>query len=258
VDTAQEAGFRPPYLAFQTFWSFLTELTALPLPGKLDRSVMRKKSGSDQAHLAVALKSFDLIDEAWNVTGLKNLVMTDEAARAAWLEAQVRKHYADQMEVSDDNGTEQQLRDSFKKSFGLESADTVRKAMTFFLHAARKAEIETSQRFPSTRSGSGAPGASKPRRSSTPKRKPADTAKDKDGGGSGSGGGLTVVGDVYTLTMDSGPVVTLAVKINVMEASIYDREFIFEVVDKLRAYGNGKSSEPSGSEPVAGSAEEDQ
>jgi hypothetical protein len=180
VDSTQETGFRPPYLSFQTFWSFLEELLSRPLPGKLDRSVMRKKSGSDQANLAVALKSFGLIDESWTVTGLNELAKTDTAGRIQWLALQIREHYAAQMKVSDDNGTEQQLRDSFKEAFGLESSDTIRKAMTFFLHAAKKADIETSHYFPSTRSGSGAPGTPKPRRASG-RRKPApDDAKKPD------------------------------------------------------------------------------
>lgn len=180
MDSTQEAGFRPPYLSFQTFWSFLDELVSRPLPGKLDRSVMRKKSGSDKANLAVALKSFGLIDESWTVTGLNDLSKTDEAGRIQWLALQIRDHYAAQLEVSDDNGTEQQLRDSFKEAFGIESADTVRKAMTFFLHATKKAGIETSHYFPSTRSGSGAPGTPKPRRAGTRRKPAADDGRKQD------------------------------------------------------------------------------
>lgn len=177
MDPTQEVGFRPPYLSFQTFWSFLEELVSRPLPGKLDRSVMRKKSGSDQANLAVALKSFGLIDESWTVTGLNDLSKTDETGRTQWLAMQIREHYAAQMKVSDGNGTEQQLRDSFKEAFGLESADTVRKAMTFFLHATKKVGIETSHYFPSTRSGSGAPGTPKPRRASSRRKPASDNAR---------------------------------------------------------------------------------
>lgn len=178
MDSPQEAGFKPPYLSFQTFWSFLDELVARPLPGKLDRSVMRRKSGSDQANLAAALKSFNLIDESWTVTGLNDFSKTDEEGRVRWLALQIREHYAAQMKVSEGNGTEQQLRESFKEAFGLESSDTVRKAMTFFLHATKKAGIETSHYFPSTRSGSGAPGTAKPRRPSSRRSKPAaDDAK---------------------------------------------------------------------------------
>jgi hypothetical protein len=193
---------------------------------------MRSKSGSDQANLTAALKAFSLIDANQVVTGLRDLAAADSTGRFHWLAQQLRPHDPDQLKVSEENGTEQQLKDSFKESFALESADTTRKAMTFFLHAARTANVEVSPHFPTTRSGSGAPGTPKPRRLSA-KRKPPAVPPVRDEAASS----LTVSGDVYTLTMDSGPVVTLAVQINVMEASVTDREFIFQIVDKLRGYG---------------------
>lgn len=248
MDEPAQGEFRPPYLAFKTFWTFIEELTGKPLPPRIDRSLMRSKSGSDQVSLTAAMKSFGLINGSQEVTGLRELAATDEAGRLQWLALEVRKHYAAQMKVSDENGTEQQLRDSFKESFGLESADTLRKSMTFFLHAARTAGIETSAYFPSTRSGSGSPGTSKPRR--TVRRKPPVTPPKDE---SDQAGSLAVAGDVYTLTMKSGPVVTFAVDMNVMEASVDDRTFIFEIVDKLRDYGkltkaSGSAKEPAGQE----------
>lgn len=249
MDEQAQGEFRPPYLAFKTFWTFIEELASMPLPPRIDRSLMRSKSGSDQVSLTAAMKSFGLIDNNLAVTGLRDLAATDEAGRVRWLSLEIRKHYAAQMKVSEENGTEQQLRDSFRESFKLESADTLRKAMTFFLHAARTAGIETSAHFPTTRSGSGSPGTPKPRRST--RRKPAVTAPKDE---SGQGGNLAVTGDVYTLTMKSGPVVTFAVKMNVMEASIEDRNFIFDIVDKLREYGkhartSGSAKEAAGQGP---------
>jgi hypothetical protein len=158
MDEPAQVEFRPPYLAFKTFWTFIEDLATKPLPPRIDRSLMRSKSGSDQVGLTAAMKSFGLINGSQEVTGLRELAATDEAGRVQWLALEVRKHYAAQMKVSDENGTEQQLRDSFKESFGLESADTLRKSMTFFLHAARTAGIETSAYFPTTRSGSGVQG----------------------------------------------------------------------------------------------------
>lgn len=243
MDEAAPDDFRPPYLAFTTFWSFINELVAKPLPPRLDRSLMRSKSGSDQAALTAAMKSFGLIDSGQAVTGLRDLASRDEAGRLTWLQEQVRVHYPAQMKVSDEHGTDQQLKESFKEAFGLDSADTTRKAMTFFLHAARTAHIETSANFPSTRSGSGAPGTPKPRRTTSRRRPPASPPTDKGGNASR----LTHSGDTYTLTMDSGPVVTMTVAFNVMEASIDDRDFIFEIVDKLRAYGSRIDRQTSGS-----------
>lgn len=249
MDEPAPGEFRPPYnLAFKTFWTFIEELVARPLPPRIDRSLMRTKSGSDQVSLTAAMKSFGLIGANQEVAGLKELADTDEAGRLQWLAMAVRRHYAAQIKVSEENGTEQDLKNSFKSVFGLESADTLRKAMTFFLHAARTANIEVSPHFPSTRSGSGAPGSPKPRRSA--RRKPsASPPKDE----SDQAASHATAGDVYTLAMKSGPVLTFAVNMNVMEASIDDRTFIFEIVDKLRGYGtlakaSGSTKDAAGQE----------
>jgi hypothetical protein len=253
VDETTKTEFRPPYLAFKTFWTFIDELLAKPLPPKLDRSLMRSKSGSDQASLTAALKAFDLIDDGQVVTGLRDLAEADQEGRLQWLAQQLRLHYPAQVKVSEEHGTEPQLRESFKASFGLESADTTRKSMTFFLHAARTARIEISAHFPTTRSGSGAPGTPKVRRPARRKPPSTQTPVKNEGGGS-----LTVSGDVYTLAMDSGPVVTFAVQINVMQASVEDRDFIFEIIDKLRGYGKNQPAQSSGSgENAAGSPPQD-
>jgi hypothetical protein len=239
VDEPIHGEFRPPYLSFATFWSFLETMVSQPLPPKIDRSMMRSKSGSDQASLTAALKAFGLVDDTQVVTGLRDLEGSDEDARSRWLAGMIRKHYPAQMTVSEQNGTEQQLKESFRDSFQMGSADTIRKAMTFFLHAARTAGIETSPHFPQTRSGSGAPGTPKPRRA-TSRRKSSDAAKATE-----KASILQVEGDTYTLHLESGPVVTLAVKMNVMEASVSDRDFTFKLIDALRGYGKRASASGS-------------
>jgi hypothetical protein len=241
VDSTQETGFRPPYLSFQTFWSFLEDLVSRPLPGKLDRSVMRKKSGSDQANLAVALKSFGLIDESWIVTGLAGLAKMDAADRAQWLALQVREHYAAQMKVSDDNGTEQQLRDSFKEAFGLESADTIRKAMTFFLHATKKADIETSHFFPVTRSGSGAPGTPKPRRSGGRRKLASDDAKKID---PDAGSAEEPANEHRDVTLGTAGTVTIDVKVKWLDLSDDQFTKLRKLIKDIEALGDSGSGEP--------------
>ena len=51
MDEPNGQTFKPPYLSFQTFWAFLDELAAKPLPPQIDRSMLDKKSGTDQAGL---------------------------------------------------------------------------------------------------------------------------------------------------------------------------------------------------------------
>jgi hypothetical protein len=56
-------------------------------------------------------------------------------------------------------------------------------------------------------------------------------------GGDGHAPGFSQTdGDTYVLYLTSGPKITLTVKMDVMRASVPDREFIFKLVDALREY----------------------
>ena len=230
-----EGGFRPPYLPFKTFWTFVNDLLAAPLPPQIDRSLMTSKSGTDQVHLTAALKGFGLIDGSQTVTGLRDLENIDDQARARWLAEQIRLHYPKQVELSEQNGTEHQLKESFRDVFVINSADTLRKSITFFLHAVQQAGIPLSPHFPSTRSGSGAPGTPKPRRPSSRRKPPADQAKNDAGTKR-----VHVEGDTHTLELDSGATAALTISMNVMTTSVADRKFLFELIDKLQSYGSRK------------------
>lgn len=229
MDESNGTGFKPPYLSFQTFWSFLHELAAKPLPPQIDRSMLDKKSGTDQANLLAALKAFGLVDGAHAVLPpLQDLVNADDAGRKQLLMGLIQSHYADQVIVSSQNGTEKQLLESFEKSFGI-TGDTRRKAATFFLHAARQTGMELSPHFPATRSGSGQPATMRAKRTTT-KRKPAPVVPAVPN----SGG--QPQGDTYTVTLRSGGTVSVGVTVNLFSLSTEDRNFVMDLVDKLKGY----------------------
>lgn len=70
------SGFKPPYMAFQTFWRFIDELSGPGLPPVIDRSLMSSKSGTDQANLVTALRSFNLINDDNTVNATFNALVT--------------------------------------------------------------------------------------------------------------------------------------------------------------------------------------
>lgn len=179
--------WKPPYFAFQTFWTFMGDLASKPLPPRIDRTMLKSKSGTDQMNLLFALRAFDLTDEQNNVNAanLAPIAQGDEDARAGALGDLVRRYYLKALDLSGRSGTEGQLHDLFRDDFGVGSADTRRKVVTFFLHAARKAGIELSQHFPSTRSGSGGPG--------TPRAKRAPGQQRNKNGASGGSANAPVV-----------------------------------------------------------------
>lgn len=219
-DQQPDSKPKPPYFSFQTFWNFIEELSKKPLPPKLDRSLMKSKSGTDQANLAAALKAFGLIGDDWTVhASLDSLVAADEDGRKKLLAEIIERFYAEALRVSAENGSEKALSDSFRASFGLDSSDTRRKAVTFFLHAARYVGIPLSPNFPTTRSP-GSPTPQRPRKTST--RKPKGSAGEAGGATSkppgtgetkvinfGESGAVTITVDVKWLSLPTDTMVEL-------------------------------------------------
>lgn len=228
--------FKPPYMSFQTFWKFIEDLSARPLPPRIDRSIMASKSGTDQANLMGALTAFRLIQPENMVVenALRELTDSDEGKRLERLAALIREFYPEPMAVSEQNGTEGQLNEAFKGSYGLDAVETRRKAVTFFLHGARTAGLPLSPHFPATRSGSGSPGASRPKKAT--KRKVTPPAEDTPAAGAAAPTPKTTQGSTYTVSLASGGEVSVVVEVDLFGMTTEDRTFVIELVDKLKGY----------------------
>lgn len=245
MDETLEA-FRPPHMSFATLMNFLSDLASRPLPPQIDRMMLSSKSGTDQNNLLAALTTFGLIGDQQRVLPkLEALAVTDEELRKAELRKLVQEYYPDAVKLSEINGTHQQLQNVFKEKFGLDSADTRRKAITFFLHAARAAELPISAYFPNTRSGSGGPGtprAKKPRaarRAAPPDGTPTPPAN--PGGQSGENSGSEFSTEVQ---IKAGRV-KLTVNVNPIELRGKDRTFFFDLVDKMEEYAADNPDSPT-------------
>lgn len=248
MDGQTETAFRPTTMAFTTFWNFIEELSARPLPPGIDRSMMNSKSGTDQRNLIAVLSGFGLIGPPPNnqvQPALEALVTKDKDERAAQLGTLVRLYYPDAVALSEANDTEQKLQQLFKEKYGLETPDTRRKAQTFFLHAAQTAGIHISPHFPATRSGSGSPGTPKPKRPRA--RRPP---------GNGTSGTATPAdtrttsGTNYSTEVQIGAagMVVLTVNVNPLELSGEDRAFFYDLVDRMNAYRDRTPTPPHGTD----------
>ncbi len=234
------ATFKPPYMAFSTLWGFFSELSQKELPPRIDRSLMASKSGTDQANLLAAFSAFELVGPEQRVQPrLVELTSPDLDERKRALRELLAERYPTQVKISEDNGTGAQLQESFKEDFALEG-DTRRKAMAFFLHAARTAGLHVSPHFPATRGGSGAPGVPRKRGSNGIRKKLPITA-DKPVAVSPQAAG----GDTYTVTLQSGGQVSVVVDVNLFGLSTTDRDFVIDLVDRLKGYPQAEANEPS-------------
>jgi hypothetical protein len=247
VDEQPSTEFKPPYLAFQTFWSFLDELASKPLPPQIDRSLLSSKSGTDQTGLLNLLKGVGFISPDLSVEpALGQFVDADEEGRKKILANLLAEYFPKQIEVSESNGTEKQLLDSFEEAFGY-TGDTRRKATTFFLHAARTAGLHLSPHFPKTRSGSGSPTVTTRRRI---KRKPEATppTEQQTPATETSGSART-----KTVKLRSGSgFVTLIYDADFFEVSDSDEKFVLGLISQLREYERQAPKElPAGESAAA-------
>lgn len=216
-----------PFGSFATFWNYVTGLTGSELPTHFDRSLLVGKSGTDQKVILAGLKFFDLIDSSDNKIdpGLAALADAAPEERNRILESLLQTKYTDAFGVSEANGSPQQLHESFEQSFGV-TGDTRRKAATFFLHAAKQAEISVSPNFTKVRSGSG-----RVKRAATGAKKSAKKrASTKTTTASG--------GSEYELSLESGGEIRVSIDVDLMVLMRHaeDREFVMALVDSLETY----------------------
>jgi hypothetical protein len=155
-------GAAPPYIAFQTLKTFVGNLKPHKLPNRIDRSLLGNFSGGVQGQLITALRFLGLIDakgypQAEKLEPLVQAFGTDQWS--AELERLLRDSFAPMFDIDLAAASPAQFNEHWRGSF--EGGEQVqRKAITFFLNAARETDIEISPhilRDRKPRSG-GAPG----------------------------------------------------------------------------------------------------
>jgi hypothetical protein len=219
-------GFTPPYnLAFSTFNNFLAKADPETLPPKIDRSYLGSMAGNVQTYLMAALRSFELIEPDRTVTpALKELTKNPDG-RPGLIADLLAKFYPEMVELGKNNATVLQLEEAFRK-FGL-AGNTIRKAATFYMHAAQYAGIPLSVHWTVRKAGSGH------------REEGASKRRGKPTGRSAAQGQSTVRtpgGDSRSLTLRSGGTVTLTVSVNLFDLSREDRTFVLKLIDEMSDY----------------------
>ena len=169
----------PPYTAFASFKSALAVLKEHVIPNRIDRSIWGNKfSGSVATQILTAFRFLGLIDQdGVPQPKLRKLVKSlNEDEWKGELDAVIRDGYSPIFSLDLEKATANEFAEKFRTSYGAEG-ETGRKCMTFFLHAAKEADVPVSAYLLTN---------VKSRSSASTKRKPRrrDTA-----GTGGSGGG---------------------------------------------------------------------
>ncbi len=135
----------PPYVPYSTFVNFIGGLRDAGVPSHIDKSIMPKMSGSGQSAMMAAIKSMHLIDDSSQPTNnLKKLIDSNEDNQSFVMADIVKQTYP----LIFDNGfniktaTSKLVEDKFRDAGA--SGSTLTKCISFFLAAAKAADLEVS------------------------------------------------------------------------------------------------------------------
>ena len=232
-----EQSLSPPYISYLSFKNFLQWLDDEGVPLRFDRSSWDKKySGSTGPQLMNGLRFLGLLKSEKPEPDLERLVEAKGEDRKAVLREIFRQRY---IAINFDElprATTGMLRDWFNY-YGIEG-DTVRKAESFFINAAKDSDVPMSNalrkmaRNRSAKSSKGIKkqnnmGAGRGNRDEDPGH-PSDPPPSDHGERNQS--------NVAKVTLDSGGEVSLILSVDLFALTQRDREFVMGLVDKVRGY----------------------
>jgi hypothetical protein len=167
----------PPYVSYASFKNMIGGFKEHVLPGRIDRSVLANFSGIVGGQLLTALRFLGLIDPGNHPQdSLRELVSAANTAKwATELKRVLHAAYTPLYELDLKAASPSQFSEKFIKTYPGEGS-TSRKSMTFFLTAAKDAQIEVSPYIMQNK---------KPRSGPTKKRAP----KNGDGKPTANAGG---------------------------------------------------------------------
>jgi len=154
----------PPYFAFKTLTNVMDDMKERGVPNRIDRTFLVGMSGAGQTQFIAGLKSLGLIDSAGTVQErFTKMVEGDLADRRRILAEVLQERYPEAVELGKTNATTGQLVEVFRE-YGV-TGDTARKAIAFYLNAARYAgDVPLSPMFQTPKVSAGAGGTRKRRK----------------------------------------------------------------------------------------------
>jgi len=244
------AADRPavPYLPFDTFKNFIEGLSGgRPLPPRIDRSLMAGMAGGTQTLLLGALSAFGLIGDNREVRQpFAELVRAEPDQRQELIARLLRETYPEALALAERHATADQLAENFRAMSGYQGS-TLRKAITFFLNMAKYAQVEVSPFFR-------APAQNITGRKTTPRRTRAVPAHAIALESAAAAVTTTAPVESLSVELGSGGTVTVSCSVSFLSLSRADREFVFDLVDRLDAYreanpATGPADGPTSSSP---------
>lgn len=227
-----------PYLPFLTFQGAIEALEQ-GIPKKLDRTIWRTQSGIVQTQILMAFRFFDMVDDEDRPTGLLHLLVEDKENRPAALQSIMQSSYSALLKHDLTKMSPKMVEDEMEQ-YNV-TGETKRKAVTFFLKAAKFAGIPMHPLLSSQVRNTG-PRKRKAKRPGyvAEMNGAADPAYLAARSGTGAP-------QAKAVQLSSGGTVELSLVYDPFALSEEDRKFVFELVDKLKAYA--EANPPTDEEP---------
>lgn len=144
--TDTQATWTAPYAVWKTLQNTIEKMGKEgSIPGRIDRSYLSNLPGSAQSELQTAMKALGLVDDQFHPTDLLERLVQNEDERPAIVKEILDDRYAAVLALSP-SATQAQLEEEFRQKLGV-SGSTLRKAVRFFLNAAKYADIPLSPHF---------------------------------------------------------------------------------------------------------------
>lgn len=221
-----------PYLSFKTFLAALEAFTTHGVPPLVDRGIWSTQPGGTQGLIMSALRFFVLIDHDNRPTNhLEEFASTPDNDRPRIIREMLERGYADLVQQDLTKMTAKMLDDAIQR-YGI-SGQTKKKAITFFLQAAKFSELPLSSYL-----------VTQIRNTSGNRRRRVANDRNKENveeqGISASDAVLSSQGSSKTIQLSDGGTLTLNVSVDVFALSPEDRTFVFDLIDRLRGYESSK------------------
>lgn len=212
------------YLPFKTFLSSV-ETLGQGLPRKLDRTVWRSQSGIVQSQIMSAFHFLGLLDDDDRPTKLLQSLVEQSDQRPSLVGEMLHGAYIDVL-AHDLTKTTPKMLEELMEQYNVQG-DTKRKAIAFFLRAAKYAEIPMNHLL-----SAGMRNTSNAVR----KKRKATAAATTTANGQQTPAAESSQVVSKTVLLPSGTAITLHIQANWIDMVQTERDYVFGLIDYLRQY----------------------
>ncbi len=219
-----------PTVAYAPFKTFVSAIESLEqgVPQRIDSSIWPSYSGAIRSQLLGVFRFLGLVDENGRPTPRLKQLVEDKGARKSTLRKILEDSYPDLIGMNLTTSTPKQFEEVMR---GYEvQGDTLVKATSFFLQAARYSELPISSLLLER----------KPRGTSGRRQRIASSTAPRGQEESEVESNTETEGTSKTITLESGLTLTFKVSGNFLDLTSRDREFVFGLTDKLDEYAKQK------------------